>query len=441
MILKGNQRGNGRELANHLMHGKENEHIDLHELRGFAAEHLHGAMQESEAIAKGTRCKNHLFSLSLDPPQDEQVSVETFELAINRIEGELGLEGQPRAIVFHEKEGRRHCHAVWSRIDGEQMKAIKLEFYKRTLNGIARDLYREHGWEMPKGFRDAGARDPLSFSRHEWQQAKRTKQDPKAIKETLQQCWSGSDSRQAFETALRERGYFLARGDQRGYVAVDWRGEVYSLSRATGAKAKDLKSRLGDAQHLQSAEQTKAFIAERMTPKLKAWAKEAEAFAEKQNLAAQFQREQMVQRHRHLREQLKHQQEQRGLSEARQRAERTPSGLRGLWGWITGKNRKIREENEAEMARAQQRDEGEKHSIIQKQLSERRTLQKRVVEARIAQKERIQELNRDAAKYIMMGGHAPIEITERFQTGSTRSSVQREPDRLRGRTGPDFKPR
>lgn len=108
MILKGNQRGDGRELANHLMHGKENEHIELHELRGFAAEDLHGAMQESEAIAKGTRCKNHLFSLSLNPPQDEQVSVETFELAISRIEGELGLEGHLiRAVVIEEK---RHFH-------------------------------------------------------------------------------------------------------------------------------------------------------------------------------------------------------------------------------------------------------------------------------------------------------------------------------------------
>ncbi len=442
MILKGNQRGNGRELANHLMRGKENEHIELHDLRGFAAEDLHGALQEAEAIAKGTRCKNHLFSLSLNPPQDEQVSVETFELAISRIEGELGLEGQPRAIVFHEKEGRRHCHAVWSRIDGQQMKAIKLDFYKRNLNGIARDLYREHGWEMPKGFRDVGARDPLSFSRHEWQQAKRTKQDPKAIKETLQQCWAGSDSRQAFETALREQGYFLARGDQRGYVAVDWRGEIYSLSRVTGAKAKDLKARLGGALDLQSVEQAKAFVSERMTPKLKAWAKEAEALAEKQNLAAQFQREQMVQRHRHAREQLKRQQEQRALSESRHRAERTPSGLRGLWGWITGKNRRIREENEAEMARAHQRDRDEKHSIIQKQLSERRTLQRRVVEAKAARQERIQDLNRDIAKYMMMGGHAPIEITERFRTETKRPPRRRDREPSRGRSrASDFKPR
>jgi hypothetical protein len=442
MILKGNQRGNGRELANHLMRGKENEHIELHDLRGFVADDLHGAMQESEAIAKGTRCKAHLFSLSLNPPQDQEVSIETFEAAIARVESELGLEGQPRAIVFHEKEGRRHCHAVWSRIDGEKMKAIKLDFYKRTLNGIARDLYREHGWDMPKGFREAGARDPLSFSREEWQQAKRTKQEPSAIKLALQQCWSGSDSRQAFETALRARGYFLARGDQRGYVAVDWRGEVYSLTRATGAKVSDLKSRLGDAQHLQTAQQAKEFIAKRMTPRLVAWVKDVEAQAEKYNLTARFQREQMVQRHRHAREQLKYQQEERALSEARQRADRTPTGLRGLWGWITGKNRKIREENESEMARAQQRDRDEKQAIVQVQLRERRTLQRRVVEARSAQQARVQELNREVAHYIMLGEDAPREITKTFAAEAKRAPRQREPEQTRGRgSRRDFTPR
>jgi hypothetical protein len=326
MILKGNERGNAKELANHLMRGHENEHIELHELRGFVADDLHGAMQESAAIAKGTRCKNHLFSLSLNPPQNEDVPVGVFESAIERIEGELGLEGQPRAVVFHEKEGRRHAHAVWSRIDGEEMKAVNLPYYKRTLNGIARDLYREHGWEMPNGFRDRQERDPLSFSRDEWQQAKRTKQDPKAIKQALQDCWAGSDSRQAFETALRERGYYLAKGGKRGFVAVDWRGEIYSLSRASGVKTKELKARLGDPKDLQSTEEAKAFIAERMTPKLKAWAKEAQAKAEKQNLAAQYQREQMVQRQRHAREQLRRQQEQRWLAEERKRAARTPRG-------------------------------------------------------------------------------------------------------------------
>jgi hypothetical protein len=40
-----------------------------------------------------------------------------FEAAIDMAEQRLGLDGHPRAIVFHEKEGRRHAHAVWSRID------------------------------------------------------------------------------------------------------------------------------------------------------------------------------------------------------------------------------------------------------------------------------------------------------------------------------------
>lgn len=38
------------------------------------------------------------------------------------IERKLGLEGQPRAIVFHEKEGRRHAQAIWSRIDPGRIK-------------------------------------------------------------------------------------------------------------------------------------------------------------------------------------------------------------------------------------------------------------------------------------------------------------------------------
>ncbi|SCX54398.1 hypothetical protein SAMN05720354_11439 [Nitrosospira sp. Nsp1] len=53
---------------------------------------------------------------------------ETFEQAIERAEEKLGLNGQPRAIVFHEKNGRRHCHAVWSRIKMDEMKAVQLSF-------------------------------------------------------------------------------------------------------------------------------------------------------------------------------------------------------------------------------------------------------------------------------------------------------------------------
>jgi len=111
VILIGNQRGGGRDLAQHLLK-EENDHVRLHQLRGFIADDLEDAFKEAYAVSRGTRCKQFLFSLSLNPPKDAKVSTEAFESAIERVERKLGLNGQPRAIVFHEKEGRRHAHAV-----------------------------------------------------------------------------------------------------------------------------------------------------------------------------------------------------------------------------------------------------------------------------------------------------------------------------------------
>lgn len=170
MILKASERSNAKNLAQHLMNTRDNEHVELHDLRGFAADDLDGAFQEAHAISRGTRCKNFLFSLSLSPPEQEDVPDHVFESVISDVEFRMGLQNQPRAIVFHEKEGRRHAHAVWSRIDSEEMKAINLPHYKRRLNDIARDLYRQHGWEMPKGFEKNRARDPLNYTLAEWQQ-------------------------------------------------------------------------------------------------------------------------------------------------------------------------------------------------------------------------------------------------------------------------------
>ncbi len=124
MILKGNQRGGAKDLALHLMK-EENEHVEVFQLRGFASENLMGSLSEAYAVSRGTRCKQFLFSLSLNPPPQENVKTEDFVGAIESVEKSLGLTGQPRAIVFHEKEGRRHAHVIWSRIDIEKMKAVQ----------------------------------------------------------------------------------------------------------------------------------------------------------------------------------------------------------------------------------------------------------------------------------------------------------------------------
>ena len=70
MILKASQRGSGQNLAVHLMRLDDNEHMSLHELRGFASDNLKDAFREAEAIAKGTKCSQYLFSLSVSAPAD-----------------------------------------------------------------------------------------------------------------------------------------------------------------------------------------------------------------------------------------------------------------------------------------------------------------------------------------------------------------------------------
>lgn len=74
MILKGSQRGGARQLAGHLLKD-ENEHVEVHQVRGFMAHDLPGALDEAHAVSNGTRCKQFLFHVSLSPPQTANVRV------------------------------------------------------------------------------------------------------------------------------------------------------------------------------------------------------------------------------------------------------------------------------------------------------------------------------------------------------------------------------
>lgn len=177
VIPKGSQRGNAAQLTRHLLNDWDNEHIELHEIRGFMSDDLTGSSQEAEMVAKGTRCTKFLFSLSMNPLALETVRIEVFETSVEMIEQKLGLTDQPRAVVFHEKEGRRHAHVVWSRIDGDTMTAKPLPYFKNRLMDVSRELYLENNWDMPKGMIDRKLRNPLNMTRAEWEQAQRTKQD------------------------------------------------------------------------------------------------------------------------------------------------------------------------------------------------------------------------------------------------------------------------
>jgi hypothetical protein len=352
MILKASQRGGAKQLAAHLLSREENEHVELFELRGFAADDLTGALNEAYAISRATKCVKFLFSVSLNPPPSESVRIEVFEEALRKIEERVGLQGQPRAVIFHEKFGRRHAHAVWSRIDADTLTAKELAFFKQKLTAVSREIFLENGWTMPKGLMESKARDPLNLTLEEWQQAKRQGYDAKAMKAAIQECWAVSDSRAGFESALQERGLYLAQGDRRACVAVSYEGHVVAVARAVNTKTKDVIARVGDPQTLRTIEETKAHIAERVTPRLKLFidqAQRAYAFNSKSLLDA---RRQMVARHQVERSLFDRSQAERQSHEIAERKARLRTGIKGLWDWVRGERAKQLKRNALETAQA-----------------------------------------------------------------------------------------
>jgi hypothetical protein len=415
VILKGSQRGGAGQLAAHLLKLEENEHVDVHELRGFAAEDLKAAFHEAYGMSRGTRCKQFLFSLSLNPPAHERVSTQAFEAAITRIEARLGLAGQPRAIVFHEKEGRRHAHVVWSRIDAEGMKAINLPHFKLKLREVSKELYRAHGWRMPSGLIDSRARDPLNFTRQEWQQARRTGQDPKALKALFQECWAASRTREELAQALKERGFVLARGDRRAFVALDWRGEVYALSRLVGIRTREVTSRLGDPEVLPTLSEAKGRLSLQMRRVVEGYLAEARAARSRESAALSERKAELVQRHREERTRLDQAQEARWVQETAARAQRLRRGFQGLWDRLTGTYGRIRALNEKEARAGYLRDRTEKEALIQRQITQRRALQQDILRARQENARQRQDLEADIAHYVELGADGGPGLSAAFR--------------------------
>lgn len=445
MILNASQRGGAGQLGAHLLKA-ENEHVEVHEIRGFVADDLKGAMKEAQAVALGTRCKQHLFSVSISPPPAASVSVAKFEAAIERIEQANGLSGQPRMIVFHTKEGRRHAHAVWSRIDADTMTARPLPFFKTKLREISKGLYLEHGWQLPRGLMDSKEHDPRNFSLGEWQQAKRMGRDPGALKATVQECWAASDNRAAFSNALEARGLYLARGDRRGHVVVTYEGEVLSLARTAGVKTKEIAARLGKPDDLKSVEDTRRHIAETIAPRLGQLIAAAGQARDREMAPLAARRVDMRERHTGERQRLDDGQRMRAQVEAKARAARLRHGVMGLWDRITGQHGRTSKENEAEALQAVRRDRGQRDALVSDQLRERRTLQREIVAIRQRHASRVEELHGDLARQDQARDAPANERTaasfNRVSGADGRPSPPRQILRSRGhgrtRDGPDL---
>jgi len=245
MIIKGKARAAPGELASHLSNVEKNEKVRLLETRGPVADDLHGALVEMDAYAAGTRCRRSLYHAAISPAPPHRLSDEQRTRAIDLLEEKLGLTGQARVVVMHEKEGREHIHVVWSRIDLEKMRAIPDSHNYRKHEEVSRQLEREFGHERVQGAhheRDGVERPARTPSRAELRQEERTGIKARVVRVEVTEIFRNSDGAIAFVAGLADSGYTVARGDRRDFVIIDRAGGIHSLARRIdGIRAHELR--------------------------------------------------------------------------------------------------------------------------------------------------------------------------------------------------------
>ncbi|HKX79693.1 MAG TPA: relaxase/mobilization nuclease domain-containing protein [Novosphingobium sp.] len=434
MILKAKTRGDAAALGRYLLDKSRNEQVEVHAVDGFAANDVMGAMRETDAVAKGIRSRQYLFSVSLSPPPEKQVGLDVFDDAIRRIKERVGLSEQPHIAVFHENGGRRHCHLVVNRINPETMTVIPLPYFKDKLKGVSKDLYVEHGWDLPRGFIDKAERDPRNFSWEEWVQSKRMGRDLRHIQTLAAEAWATADNPKALTQALEARGLYLARGDRRSHVVMSWQGEIFSLPKLLGRKTKEIRERLGSADDLRSTDETRTHVSATVEYTLRRMTAEAERAKAQETSSLDQRRDAMKAAHVRERERLSAGLEARRIEQERQQSDRLRNGFAGLWDRLRGERAKTVRRNEMESLLSMQQDRARRDALVSEQLAERRSLQREIMLAQSRYEQRLDAMHRELAEHREwqiaepkpQREHTqhPPSLTEQFRKASARPPDQ-----------------
>jgi hypothetical protein len=250
VIIKGGSTSGAGRVAAHVLDGRENEQVEVKELRGVMAGDLHAALREMETAAQCAATRKPLYHASVNPRAGEKLTDEQWSVAVDRLEAALGLSGQPRAVIAHVKNGRGHRHVIWSRIDLARGRAISDSFNFRKHEQTARELEREFILAPVQGAhveRQGKPRPTRTPSHAELQQSKRTGLSPQEAKATVTALWNRTATGKEFAAALSGTGWSLARGDRRDFCVIDPNGEAHSLARRVdGATAKNIRVRMAD---------------------------------------------------------------------------------------------------------------------------------------------------------------------------------------------------
>lgn len=252
---------------------------------------------------------------------------------------------------------------------------------------------------MPPGLVDRQSRDPKNFTMAQWQQARRMKTTPRAIRQDFEESWTLSHDWQSFEQALSDREYALAMGERAGFVVLDHRCEIFAGDKMDGVKVKDIRVRLVDEKALRTVAQTSKWIAERMRTKLSQLHDHQASVIAQRRTELENRRAALVKDQRAQRRTLEKTQRSRWSYETCARQARFNKGLKGLWDRLTGKRTRIERQNQQETLSVLHRDQAEKDAMIFAHLEQRQTLQRRIERLGEFEHKRSNDLAQDVRQY------------------------------------------
>ncbi|MGE0290451.1 MAG: relaxase/mobilization nuclease domain-containing protein [Bradyrhizobium sp.] len=250
IIINGKSGCAGGWWADHLRNEEKNDRVAILEYSGLASDNLPDAFREMKGLAADTKADNFFYQANINPQPGETLTPAQWREAVDTLEKNLGLTGQPRVVVEHEKEGRVHRHVVWSRIDQDRGVAISdsltAPIHERTSREleIKFDLQRGKSVLIPDREDERPERRPKKY---ETFRAAGTGIDPEQVKADLRAAKERSDNGHSFRAALEASGdYVLARGDRRDFVVIDRAGDEHSPARRLGMKAAEVRKFMAD---------------------------------------------------------------------------------------------------------------------------------------------------------------------------------------------------
>ena len=275
MIIKGGSRSNGAQLGRYLMETGENVEVKVLELPG-SARSVPEAVRDMERMGKATRGEKVLYHAQINPNPGELMWEGDWIRSVDILAGKLGMEGQPRVIVYHLKEGylegaREHAHVVFQRTDVEKGRLISDSHNYRKHEAASRQIERELGHE-PVPTVDRGT----SYTQEEARKARQLPApirlirregsaqptyvpdgqygplrsgrgaNPKEVRAFVTMAYQRARGPEEFRFFLRKADLHLSVGERRAFALIDGAGQDYTLARMVhGARTSDLKRFLG----------------------------------------------------------------------------------------------------------------------------------------------------------------------------------------------------